>query len=167
MLGGMVGGRTGAMIGGMVGAMVGGRRLGGAIGGLKNQMSGGDDGGQGGPALTEDDAAMLIRVMSNAAKADGEVTQDEVDAILGEVSDASPEEQEYLRQQLASPLVAAPAMAASIPADLAAEGYAVSLAAIRVDTDEESAYLAALADELGLDRATVSAIHEDFGAPQP
>ena len=169
MLGGMIGGRTGAMIGGMAGAMIGGRRLGGALGGavsgIKNQMSGDDD--QPGDPLTEADAALLIRTMANAAKADGEVSQDEVDSIMGELGDASREEQEYLRRELASPLIDVKALSASIPNELSAEAYMVSLAAIRVDTDAESSYLAALADQLDLDGSVINAIHEDLGMPLP
>ena len=170
MLGGMLGGRTGAMIGGMAGAMIGGRRLGGALGGavsgIKNQMSGDDDQGDGGE-LTEADAALLIRTMANAAKADGEVSQSEVDTIMGELGDASREEQDYLRRELESPLIDVKALSASVPQELSAEAYMVSLVAIRVDTDEESSYLRALAGELGLDNSVVEAIHEDLGVPLP
>lgn len=168
MLGGMIGGRTGAMIGGMAGAMIGGRRmggmLGGAVSGLKNQISG--DGNDESSPLTEADAALLIRVMVNAAKSDGEVSQTEIDTILGEIGDAGPEEQEYLRRELASPFDDVRSMAASVPNELSAEAYMVSLAAIRVDTDAESAYLAALADGMGLDTSVIDAIHDDLEVPR-
>ncbi len=170
MLGGMIGGRTGAMIGGMAGAMIGGRRLGGALGGavsgLKNQLSGDDDQVDG-ESLTEADAALLIRVMANAAKADGEVSAAEIEAIFGELGDVDQEEQAYLRRELESPLIDVAALAASVPQELGAEAYMVSLAAIRVDTDEESAYLVALANGLRLGQDTVAAIHDDLGVSAP
>jgi len=59
------------------------------------------------------------------------------------------------------------ALSASIPNELSAEAYMVSLAAIRVDTDAESSYLAALADQLDLDGSVINAIHEDLGMPLP
>ncbi len=166
MLGGMIGGRTGAMIGGMAGAMIGGRRLGGALGGavsgLKNQLSGDDDQGADEP-LTEADAALLIRVMANAAKADGEVSNEEIQAIFSELGDVDPEEQSYLRRELESPHLDVVVLAASIPSELRAEAYMVSLVAIKVDTDEESAYLSGLANGLGLEPDVIDAIHDDLG----
>lgn len=164
MLGGMVGGRTGAMIGGMAGAMIGGRRLSGMLGGLKNQLSNDDDKNSLQPegSLTEADAALLIRVMANAAKADGEVSQSEVDAIMGELGEASEQERAYLQRELASPFTDVRTIAGSVPRQLGPEAYVVSLVAIQVDTDQESTYLAALADGLGLERDVIDAIHDDL-----
>ena len=88
-VGGMLGGSTGRMVGSLLGSMVGSRGvsggIGNAVGGLGGLLGGGDDDE---PVEIPDDAAVvLIRAMTNAAKADGEVDQDEIDNIIRRAGD--------------------------------------------------------------------------------
>ncbi len=167
MLGGMIGGRTGAMVGGLLGSLVGSRQLGRLARSVMDR--GGDDGGgnAGGGAdgvLSDEDARLLVGLMSNSAKADGQVDQDEAERIAAQIGDnVSSEERSFLRSQLSSPFVAASEIAASVPADLGAEAYAVSLLAVDVDTAAESAYLSDLAAALGLGADDVAEIHAELG----
>jgi uncharacterized membrane protein YebE (DUF533 family) len=169
-LGSMLGGRTGGMVGGILGSMLGsraGRGGSGALGGLMSQLTGAgrDDGGQDTPVepASEDDAALLIAAMVNAAKADGEVDQAEIDAIMGELGDLDADEEEFLRSQFASDFTPAETLAAAVPPALAAQAYGVSLLAIKVDDFTEVAYMDDLAAALGLDQSAREAIHQELG----
>ena len=163
MLGGMIGGRTGAMVGGLLGSLVGSRQLGRLARSVMDR--GGDDGGDGlDGVLSDDDARLLVSMMSNSAKADGQVDQDEADRIAAQIGDnVTADERSFLRSQLSSPFVAASEIAATVPADLSAEAYAVSLLAVDVDTAAESAYLSDLAAALGLEADDVAEIHAELG----
>lgn len=183
MLGGMIGGRNGAMIGGLVGSLIGGRRLsrglsrGGGLGGLTGGLGGllgGDDDqsaatGQAsgladdGDAITEEDAALLIRAMANAAKSDGSVSREEVEGILGRLQDAEDGEVEFLNRELTSPFVPADQFAAGVPDDLAVETYVVSATAVEIDTNEENDYLRDLAAALKIDADSRDALHAELG----
>ena len=174
MLGGMVGGRGGRMVGGLLGSMLGskGLRRGGrgGGGGLLGKMFGG--GKQQEEPRYEDyadeesqhKAMLLIRGMCNAAKCDGEVSEEEFAAITSRLGDLDPQEEEFLRNEFASPLDVE-GYAASIPEDMAVEAYAVSLTAIKIDTGQETMYLARLAEALGIDNDTRREIHERMDAP--
>jgi uncharacterized membrane protein YebE (DUF533 family) len=118
-------------------------------------------------ALTGPDSERLaLRAMISAAKADGQIDQGEMQKIIGKIGDVSPEERQFVLDQMAAPLdVAALAAEARTPAQ-AAEVYAASLLAIDVDSDRERAYLGELARALGLDAATVAQLHRMTGAPQ-
>ncbi len=171
MLGGMVGGRGGSLVGSLLGSMLGGRassgmgRGGGGAGALLGGLLGG--GGDRPEETPENDAtaSVLIEAMCSAAKADGEVTQDEVDAILGELGDVDEADADYLRQQLATPLDLE-GLIDRVPTDMATEAYAVSLLAIKVDTGSEVQYLSSLAEGLGLGKDEVDDIHDQLEAPR-
>ncbi len=170
MIGGMIGGRHGAMLGGLAGAMLGGRQLrslGGLLGGLRG---GGDDEPEAMPAapapsMSDADAEVLVRAMCNAAKADGQIDEEEAEKIESELADASSDERIFLRRELRTPAISASAMAASVPEGLAAETYAVSLISITVDTMAEATYLRDLRDALGLSHADVDDIHDQLDVP--
>lgn len=166
-LGRMLGGRTGGMIGSMAGSMLarkggGGGGIGSMLGGL---MGGNDDKQAASSAaadIAEDDALVLIRAMCNAAKADGEVDQSEVDAILSRAGDLDGDDERFLRSELQSPLDLN-AFLTTVPQGLEAEVYAASLLPITVDTPSEVEYLQSLASGLGLSTDQVSSIHEELG----
>lgn len=175
-LGRMVGGSTGGMVGGMLGAMLGGGGLrkmtgggrgGGGLAGALSGLTGGGDQqeAEAAPAaeISEADAEVLIKVMCNAAKADGEVSQDELAKILGELGDLDAEESAHLKAELGSPLTAPEALAAAVPPALLAEAYVVSLAAIDVDTDAEANYLRSFATALGIDADSANKLHGEVG----
>lgn len=109
---------------------------------------------------------LVVRAMISAAKADGEVSEDEIQRIVGRVGadGLSEEEKQFLIAELRRPLDLA-ALVAEVPNEMvAAEVYAASLLAIQLDTPAEAAYLRQLAQGLRLDGATLSRLHEITGA---
>lgn len=109
---------------------------------------------------------LVVRAMISAAKADGEVSEDEIQRIVGRVGadGLSEEEKQFLIAELRRPLDLA-ALVAEVPNEMvAAEIYAASLLAIQLDTPAEAAYLRQLAQALRLDGATLSRLHEITGA---
>lgn len=170
MLGGMVGGRGGRMVGSILGSLMGSRGVGRKGGGLLGKMMGGGDDNRRAQAAQytdqedQQEALLLIRAMCNAAKCDGEVSQEELDVILSRLGELDPEEEEFLRTEFSTPLDV-DAFVREVPSDMAVETYAVSLMAIKVDTGEEQRYLAQLANGLGLDDDTRRDIHERLDAP--
>lgn len=171
-VGRLLGGRTGGMIGSMAGSMLAGRlrgnTRGGAGGGIGDLLSGltgrGDQQATrlAAEAMPEDEAMVLVKAMCNAAKADGQVSQDEVDAIIGNAGELDPEDESILRAELAAPLDL-PAFLAEIPSGMEADVYAASLLPIEVDTPGEVEYLRNLAQGLELSRDAVDSIHEELG----
>jgi len=119
-------------------------------------------------AVTSEEAERLaLRAMIAAAKADGQIDQNEMDRILGHMNadDVTEAERRFVLDEIRKPLD---------PSDLAkdvrnpaqaAEVYAASLLAIDVDSDAERAYLRALATALRLDAGVVSFLHRTTGAP--
>ncbi len=110
---------------------------------------------------------LLVRAMISAAKADGQIDQEEMQRIIGKVGTdgVTPEEKAFVMDELNAPVdVAALASGVSSPAQ-AAEVYAASLMAIRLDSDAERQYLRDLAQALRLDPATVAQLHQMTGSP--
>jgi uncharacterized membrane protein YebE (DUF533 family) len=112
--------------------------------------------------MDEFEAMILIKVMCDAAKADGRVDADEVDAIVSRAGDLDAEDEVMLRAELNAPLDMA-GFVAEVPAEMAAEVYAASLLPIEIDTASEVTYLKDLGRALGLTGAQTSAIHEELG----
>ena len=164
MLGSMIGGRTGAMVGGLLGSLVGSRQLGRLARSVTDRDQGGEDRDSDVDILNEDTAALLVQLMCNSAKADGQIDETEADRIASQIGDdVTDDERRFLNSQLASPFVDASQLAASVPGDLRAEAYAVSLLAVDVDTAAESRYLADLASALGLNETDRAEIHAEVG----
>ena len=158
LIGGALGGRTGAMIGGMAGALIGGRKLGGLMKGAKNKLSGDGEG----EALTDEDAQMLIQLMVNAAKADGEIDEAETKNILEGLEDVSDAEKDFLEAEMAKPMASAVDVAKGIDKSIAPDAYVISLMAIKLDTDAEASYMKSLADELGISEDDRNAVHDQL-----
>jgi len=188
-----VGGLSGAQVGGigaLAGAVLGGGAKGAARGGamavlgtlalsaLKNAQA---KAAQGAVApqdvtLTQEDVAgiagpeterLILRAMISAAKADGQIDQAEMEKIVGRASadGVTDEEKAFVMAEMRGPVdVAALAAEVRSPAQ-AAEVYAASLLAIDIDSEQEKAYLRALATALRLDEAAVSELHRMTGAP--
>jgi len=167
------GGGLGSLIGGLLGGGGGKSSAGGMLGGLLGSgvlgsLLGGNGSSESAPAAlaspsAEEEATLLIRAMCNAAKSDGSIDKAEQQKIIGKLgSDVSQAEIDFVEAQLMSPLDPA-GFAASVPAEMAASVYAVSLMTITVDTPQEAQYLQQLAGGLNLDRQTVSAIHQQLG----
>ncbi len=114
-------------------------------------------------------AVLLIRAMIAAANADGVIDQAERDRILKKLQavDLSPEEQAFIVKELLSPSSLEDIARQVDHRQLAMQVYAVSLMAIRVDTDAEHHYMNSLARQLDLDEKTIRAIAEKIGSPHP
>lgn len=192
MGGGGSGGGLGDILGGLLGGGSGGRSSGNPLGGtgmailatvamaaLKNwQDSRGAAAGFTDAAMNmppEHLAAMtapateelVLRAMISAAKADGQVDEDEIQRIVGKIGDdgVTPEEKQFIVEELRQPLDLQ-ALIDAVPNEaVAAQVYGASLLAINLDTDAELAYLQQLAQGLGLDAATVARLHQLTGAP--
>lgn len=165
-VGGMLGGGTGRMIGSLLGSMVGSRGISGGLGksmgGLGGLLGGGKDDEP--VEIPDDDAVVLIRAMTNAAKADGEVSQDEIDNIVRRAGDLDAEDEAFLRAEFAAPLDLE-AFIESVPSGMEAEVYTASILPIEIDTVAEKTYLQNLADGLGLKSDQVDEIHTALEIP--
>lgn len=161
-LGGVLGGGTGRMVGSLVGSMLGSRgglgAITGGLGSVLGGLGGGDDSKDAPEQIDDETALVLIRAMTSSAKADGEVTQDEIDAIVQRAGDLDADEEELLRHELSTPLDL-DALVDSVPAGMERDVYVASLLPIEVDTIEERDYLRDLADGLGLREDDVIQIH--------
>lgn len=115
---------------------------------------------------TEANARLMIRAMIQAAKADGVIDAAERQTILDHLTEASDDEIAFVQAEMDAP-VDAMALANDTAAHARAQVYSAALMAIKVDTPAEQAFLAQLAQGLGLEEATVAGIHASMGKPAP
>ena len=162
-VGGMLGGGTGRMVGSLLGSMVGSRGISGGLGSAVGGLLGGGDKDE--PIeIPDEQAVVLIRAMTNAAKADGEVDQEEIDNIVRRAGDLEAEDEAFLRAEFAAPLDL-DAFIESVPSGMEAEVYTASILPIEIDTVAEKTYLQNLADGLGLKASQVEEIHNALEIP--
>ena len=162
-IGGALGGSTGRMVGSLLGSMVAGRGsagIGSAMSGLGGLLGGGDD--DEAVEIPDEEALLLIRAMTNAAKADGAVDDDEIAAIFSRAGDLDDDAQDFIRAELKAPLDL-DEFINSVPGGMEADVYTASMLPIDVDTAAETEYLQNLADGLGLSGDDVAKIHEALG----
>ena len=174
-----VGGRDNLALGGLgalVGALLGGggKSMGGALGGgvmallaamAYKAMKGSGVETPGVPTgllepktdadrqRLEQHAELILKAMINAAKADGQIDQGEVQRILGKLKEdgIDENEQQFIIMEMQKPMEMQQLIAAAQGRqDVAAQVYAASLLAIEVDTPAEKEYLDQLASGLGL-----------------
>jgi uncharacterized membrane protein YebE (DUF533 family) len=119
-------------------------------------------GGKAATTSTEDTARLMIRAMIQAAKADGEIDAEERQKILDHLEGASEDEIAYVREQLAAPLDL-DGLVAETQDSAKAQVYAMSVMAVRVDSDAEREYLNSLARGLGLSDAAQARVHQAMG----
>jgi uncharacterized membrane protein YebE (DUF533 family) len=121
------------------------------------------------PGAAQREALLLIRAMVAAAHADGQLDAEERSRILDRVRTAGlgEDEQARLDAALLSPATIDQLVGDVTSPDLAEQVYLVSLFAIRPDTGAEKSHLAALANALALDGATVARLHQLAGVPAP
>lgn len=114
-----------------------------------------------------DTEKLVLRAMINAAKADGQLDQHEMDKILGKagVDGLSDEERKFIQDELSRPFDLKNLVSAVPNQVVGAQIYAASLFAIDINTDAEKNYLKNLAQALELDAETVAHLHEMTGAP--
>lgn len=164
-------------IGGLLSQLGGGRSVDGTAGGAS--AAGAETGGlgallnqslQGGgiepeqpPTPEQEDAAgVMLAAMIQAAKADGDVDEDEQSRILDQLGDVSPDEEAFVRAEMDRP-VDARALAERVPAGLEEQVYLMSAMAIDVDTDEERRYMEELQGALKLSAEQLRRVEEMLG----
>lgn len=172
--GGSLGGLLGAL--GSGGAAGGGGGMGGLLGGLAAMAGGSAMAGQtadeqtmmqraeDGPA-DEETAAVMIRAIGQAVRADGQIDAGERDAlneIIGEAD--TPEERQTIETALSEP-VDPEALAHDVPRGQEAQVYAAALTAIDPDHPAEKDFLNRFARALRMDPAEVEALHRTAGKP--
>lgn len=116
---------------------------------------------------SEDTEKLILCAMISAAKADGQLDDQEMDKIMKKVGEngITAEEQNFIRNEINKPL-SIKNLVARIPNSLVgAQVYAASLFAIDINTDAERQYLQELAQALSLDADAVKRIHEMTGTP--
>lgn len=104
------------------------------------------------PTAAHGHALLLIRAMIAAAKADGAIDAEEQRRIIGKLKEAGADANAlaFVEQEIAHPS-SIDTLVAEVPDQMtAAQVYMASLFAIDVDTPAEKAYLARLAERLGL-----------------
>jgi uncharacterized membrane protein YebE (DUF533 family) len=110
-------------------------------------------------------AAVLLRAMISAAKADGNIEAEEQKKILEQLKDASEEDTEMVRKEIQAPLDLQ-GLIDSIPIGMEQQVYLMSLLAINLDSKEEAIYLDKLAKGLNISHAVSNQIHNKLGVPQ-
>ena len=108
---------------------------------------------------------LIIRAMINAAKADGEVDEQELEKIVGRLQKSGADESDmaYVRELLAAPMDTDAIVAQVNNPQVGAQVYSASLLAISVDTAAEQAYIEELAGKLGLPQDARNEIHRMLG----
>lgn len=103
-------------------------------------------------AAAGEKALLLIRGMIAAAKADGQIDAEERGRIIGKLKEAGAgaEALAFVEQEMAGPVDLEAVAAGVRDEQTAAELFLASMFAINVDTPAEKAYLAQLANRLGL-----------------
>lgn len=112
----------------------------------------------------QEQAKLLVRAMVSAAKADGQISQEEQQSILKQVGDTSAEAIAFLRAEFAKPLDVRE-FAWSVPLGMEQQVYTISLVAIDQYSDREANYLRDLAHGLRLAPDVCNQIHQRFGVP--
>ncbi len=179
-------GGLGGLLAGLAGGQAGGGAAAGGLGGLLGSLGGAtapqqgsstpDFGSMFNDALQgkepeqvsqtdEENAAILLRAMISAAKADGELDSEEQRKITEHLGDVSEEEAAFVRNELQAPLDL-DGLVASVPSGLEQQVYLMSLMAIDLDSKEEAVYLDSLRKGLNISEQVSNQIHEKLGAPQ-
>ena len=112
-------------------------------------------------------AELCLRAMIEAMKSDGEVAQDEVQRLVGKLSEGgiSSDEQKFVQGEMSKPQDLDGLVHAIPNPEVGIQIYAAALMAISVDTAAERNFLTNLAKGAGLDREAVARLHQMVGAP--
>jgi hypothetical protein len=152
--GGAAQGSTGGGLGDLLGAVLGGAG-GGALGGALG-------GGQQDNRQEDLAAALILRAMVAAVKADGKLDDAERQKLMQHAEGASREEIAYINAELEGH-TSVDQLAAQVPEGMEAQVYVMSLMAIDLDNQKEAQYLDSLAQALSLEPREVNALHDRAG----
>lgn len=173
--GGQSGGLQGLLAGGGIGGMLGGILSGAGLGSADQPVHSPAPGQPGFidklreaetqngepivPPTPQEEAAaaLMLRSMIQAAKADGEMDPEERRKILGNMENATPSDLDFLIREMAAP-VDPEGLAAETPDGMQREVYAAALMAIDLDHPAERAHLARLGAALNLTAADMAEI---------
>ena len=110
-------------------------------------------------------AALMLRAMIHATKADGMLDEAEKTRLIEHLGgEIDAEEAAFVEAELQSPLDL-DGLIRDTPEALSAQVYAMSVLGIELDNQAEAQYLHGLAQGLGLDADTVNDIHAQLGVP--
>jgi uncharacterized membrane protein YebE (DUF533 family) len=112
-------------------------------------------------AQTNESATLLIRTMIAAAAADGRIDEGEKTRIIGSFDQAggfNADAQAFVQRELSSPATAAEIANAVTSKREAVQVYTAARLAIEVNSNAEQAFLANLADRLGIDQTLAAHI---------
>ncbi|MGH6815211.1 MAG: tellurite resistance TerB family protein, partial [Hyphomicrobiaceae bacterium] len=111
-------------------------------------------------AMTDEHATLFIRAMIAAAAADGRIDEQEQQKILGGLKQAGLEKaaQQFLTRALKKPATAAQLAKAVSSPEEGVQVYTAARLAVDPDLEEEHAFLAALAERLGIDETLAAHI---------
>jgi uncharacterized membrane protein YebE (DUF533 family) len=117
------------------------------------------------PAHQNQMGQALLTAMIAAAKADGEVDQDESRKIFGEMEQAglTPEEKSFVLSELSKPLDIDDVAKQATSHEVAAQLYTASAIVIGQANDRERDYLAKLAQRMNLDQAFIDELNKQMG----
>ncbi len=182
---GGAGGQSGGLQS-MLGGLAGGAGAAGLMGGLTKALGGAAAPAPSGnsfgavlnsqfdetpePALAPDPdqeamAALMLRAMIQATKADGELDDAEKSKLIDQLGgDVDAEEAQFVQAEMQRPLDIN-GLVNDTPAALAPQVYAMSILGIDLDSQAEAQYLHNLAQGFGLDAAAVNDIHNQLGVP--
>lgn len=116
------------------------------------------------PADENEQAIILLQAMIEAAKSDGELSQEEQQHIIEQMGGASQEAIQFLKAELAKRIDVRD-FAWSVPLGLEQQVFAVSVMSIDLDTEEEAEYLRLLAHGLRLPVDVCRKILQRYRAP--
>lgn len=111
-------------------------------------------------------AGLIFKAMINAAKADGQIDQEEIQRIIGRLGDAGLDQKtrDFVLAEMSQPMDTEGLVAAARGnPPLAAQLYAASLLAMEADKPSERAYLENLAASLGLAPQAVTNLENTLG----
>lgn len=113
----------------------------------------------------QDMATLTLRAMINAAKADGEIDEQETQRIVGKLKEdgVTTDEQRFVIEEMRKPLDIDSIVRAVPNQQAGAQLYVASLLAIEVDTPAEERYMQDLAAKLHLDDNVVRYLHSSVG----
>lgn len=157
------GGGAGSL-GDLLGAVLGGGAMGGALGAGMGRAPTGQTEPPSHDVQDEAEAAIMLKAMIQAAKADGKLDAGEKERLLEAVGSASRAEIDFINHELQRP-VDLDDLLADVPRGMEEKVYTVSVLAITLDERTEAEYLHQLAQALGLDPAEVNEIHSALQAP--
>ncbi len=113
----------------------------------------------------EDQAAILILAMVNAAKSDGKIDETEQQKLVSNLGDeVSEEERQFVMTAMQAPFEP-DAFIKSIPAGAGPQVYMMSVLAIDLDTPAEAQYLDKLRKGVDMSEQDANAIHQQLGVP--